>query len=495
MSDNTEYKISMHRRGFLRTASVGSTAFVMGCAIEPDSSSRTDVQRVRQAATVPGQPCFLNVKDYGAVGDGVTPDGPAIQAAINAGDVCFPPGVYLVNGVLTIPSHRRLSGLGGQTVLLRAQLKPHMPAADRVEDIVISDLWLNGNGAAYANVFIVDAHEVTLQHVRSFGTHYEGVTIGSSSGHETSQIKILNCRFTDLGYSGVTVAEASDVHLEGCFFDVGTSQIPTPTYRGVFAQSYLDSGIKNLTIRDCYFDGMHVHVANGDNVNLTGNRFTNPNSASYGIYALRTKDLSIRYNTFSGLTSADVVDAAIVVRDSGGYLEDLGRVHIDSNIIDCFASGYGVTVWTSVENQVMDQIIISGNVVRFDNRVGTYTRGVSVLGQTRDVVISSNVIENAAWAGIYCVGIDHANVIANVINDCGDAGVLIGGNFAHHIVANNTVHYETPSGKTGVLCAGTGDVFVHGGDMSSTATAVVTVGGNVVLTKRDVLGPAGVEDT
>ncbi|MDA8018064.1 MAG: glycoside hydrolase family 55 protein [Thermoanaerobaculia bacterium] len=44
----------------------------------------------------------LNVKDYGATGDGTTNDRPCIQAAIDDADdaghaVHFPPGVYLID--------------------------------------------------------------------------------------------------------------------------------------------------------------------------------------------------------------------------------------------------------------------------------------------------------------------------------------------------------------------------------------------------------------
>lgn len=47
----------------------------------------------------------VNVKDYGAVGDGVTDDTDAIRAAIEAvleaggGTIFLPEGIYLVKGI------------------------------------------------------------------------------------------------------------------------------------------------------------------------------------------------------------------------------------------------------------------------------------------------------------------------------------------------------------------------------------------------------------
>jgi hypothetical protein len=50
---------------------------------------------------------YINVKTYGAVGNGITNDTAAIQAAINAcgtsgGEVYFPPGTYLISSTLTV---------------------------------------------------------------------------------------------------------------------------------------------------------------------------------------------------------------------------------------------------------------------------------------------------------------------------------------------------------------------------------------------------------
>jgi len=60
----------------------------------------------------------VSVKDYGAVGDGVTDDTAAIQAALNSGAsvVDIPGGHFAVSSVLTVPSFVSLKGRGVSTV-------------------------------------------------------------------------------------------------------------------------------------------------------------------------------------------------------------------------------------------------------------------------------------------------------------------------------------------------------------------------------------------
>lgn len=68
---------------------------------------------------------MINVRDYGATGDGVTDDTASIQAAVDAaaiggGSVFVPRGTYLVNGTVNILSSVKLTGAGmdnGTTVV------------------------------------------------------------------------------------------------------------------------------------------------------------------------------------------------------------------------------------------------------------------------------------------------------------------------------------------------------------------------------------------
>jgi hypothetical protein len=123
---------------------------------------------------LPPRTVLFNAKDYGAVGDGVTNDRPAIQAAIDAchtaggGEVSLPPGTYLINvhptlanvGVL-LTNNVRLRGSGREatTLLLASGANAHVVYfVDDSSDVAVSDLTIDGNHSNQT----VDCHGIRL---------------------------------------------------------------------------------------------------------------------------------------------------------------------------------------------------------------------------------------------------------------------------------------------------------------------------------------------
>jgi len=75
----------------------------------------------KNAYPYPNQPWYLDVRDWGAKGDGSTNDTQAIQSALDAvesyggGVLYFPPGVYLINNTIKLPSKVYMRGVAGTT--------------------------------------------------------------------------------------------------------------------------------------------------------------------------------------------------------------------------------------------------------------------------------------------------------------------------------------------------------------------------------------------
>lgn len=113
----------------------------------------------------------LNVKDYGAVGDGVTDDTSAIKSALNDGKnrrIYFPEGEYKITGELPVRGYTTVLGKNAE-IKASSDLAAMMEI--KGENISIQNLKMNGNNTALRGLTIeegsknVDISKNTIQHL------------------------------------------------------------------------------------------------------------------------------------------------------------------------------------------------------------------------------------------------------------------------------------------------------------------------------------------
>ena len=175
---------------------------------------------------------FFNVKNFGAVGDGVTDDTAAVKTALSYGGAYFPAGTYRLTSSVDIPSNRKIWGVGkiysdhagvcfrlytGDSAtfiknvifdgleMYSNKSKTNTTAISIVQAVTVSGS--NIFNVAVRNMYI---HGFTLRGVNTFGGGP-----GTKLTHGYPFITIENCILEDIGEialcnSGVTV------HIRGC---------------------------------------------------------------------------------------------------------------------------------------------------------------------------------------------------------------------------------------------------------------------------------------
>lgn len=142
---------SPERRAFLKTLMTGAAVAPIAMIPNMQASAQSSVTSDR-----------VNVRDFGALGDGVTDDSVAIQSAINTvasgggGAVYVPAGTYIVSTSIDMFSHCSLYGDGMGSSVLRVKdnvgtdiigvIRTFLGRSDEpVVNVKLSDITLDGN--------------------------------------------------------------------------------------------------------------------------------------------------------------------------------------------------------------------------------------------------------------------------------------------------------------------------------------------------------------
>jgi hypothetical protein len=381
----------------------------------------------------------VSVKDFGAVGDGVTNDRTAIQAALNTGkSVFFPSGTYLFNTSVNFTADNQcIFGFGNDSVLKSGA----------------GSVYIDSNG--FNNLSIRD-----LKIDASLGTN-GGIRVISGS----KNFDVLNVYFYK-GAQRVWLWTCEYITVQNCTFE--------ENLYGVISQfGFVSSYV--LVDGNIAFNMTGDFVEANQGAGGPSKFWTISNNIFNGSTGFPTPATEER---FVGITSVDgVVITGNTVRNSSGdsavHLEDsLGDTVISNNIFqDCVPSGGNpgyIYLLNSAEDTVISNniflhgldtvtasavstnsgayvlnFIFTGNLIKGTGVVRNFS-GCDTGGFNGRSVISNNIFENVKRAAD-CTNSNNVFFTSNTIKDA-DNGIARNVSASQSGGANWTVTNNTFSG-------------------------------------------------
>jgi polygalacturonase len=263
-----------------------------------------------------GSPDWLNVRAFGAAGDGVTDDTNAIQAAIDAGTrLYFPTGTYVVNQLfISDASDVVLYGYGA-TLMKKAG----SVTWTRILDITSSDniqilgLTFDGNKphvagspqAGCGSIYGTHLTNFLLKDLKICNSYYG--TVNLTDCHYG---RITECSFDDIDCGIIGMGRANSyLDIDRCVFSNGTSEgISFGIYTAVTSEGFANIGYHDqIAITNCRFmnkDANCIQLRNVKNV-LVANNYLERTDSSKGTVGIMIDPDSV--------TSVNIVPDNIVI--------------------------------------------------------------------------------------------------------------------------------------------------------------------------------------
>jgi hypothetical protein len=381
---------------------------------------------VTKKASVAALSSFVNVKSYGAVGDGVADDTLAVQAAINASDgVFFPTGTYKLTAAVTLKANNTVFGEGASSVILYtgtaatqgAFFTNSGSATAYINNITIRDLKFLGQVASLGfNEFI---HLISMNGVRNCliehcvveGFRGDGIYIGSGdlAGQERHNINVTirDCYIDGINKdnrNGISVIDGAGITIENNYI-TRTSRSNMPGAIDIEPDSNTYHVIRDISILNNYISNIGGNVA-AVSVFLPGVNYTTP---PYGF------NISGNYiENLDGLFGSSAVFFNYAV--SGGLSESTAQFGIRyTNNVFRPGAARAIVVFNA------NDIVFEGNtIIGGGTSLIGFTPNVNVLDCTLRSNMFSDVQPAVGGAALQIFTCSRLTLDGNVFKNCGN---------------------------------------------------------------------------
>jgi hypothetical protein len=354
---------------------------------------------------------MLNVKDFGAVGDGTTNDTASIQAALNTGRaIYFPNGTYLT-GQVTVPTETCLVG-------------------ESLANVIISPYGtISGTGVFYLNsASFVEISNFTFLSGYPVGANAVAISTSGGSNNYIHDIYINSYNFgifttdtADSIFERITVTSANQI---GIYVSGSTS----------YRNKVINCTVLHATVSH------GIQIAGGKDNQVSGCECTD--AKIFGISIFNTQGAIVSNNT-----TWNTIKEGINLENSTSCIV------VDNNIswtTTTISTDFGLSLFGADPSENNNFNVISGNYVGGPAKSGIVCAEHCQFNIIQDnIVVNPNTLNEANAAGILIYGIGGGNnfVTGNTlfsntgymyygIND--NDGVAFGNN----VITNNWVTGE-----------------------------------------------------
>lgn len=427
---------------------------------------------------------IVSVSEFGAVGDNVTDDSPAIQAALNssATDIQLVPGkIYKCNSTLSVPSGKRISG--------KSKLKLATPGqrlfrtVSNAQRCVFEDFEMegfSGPGGGYVGgefgIQLDEADWCVIRNVTAYNFGGDGFYVGPNTANNNL---VENCIGYNNGRQGCTIAGGSfNVVRGGYYYDnvlygvdlegptVSDSLVDGITAWGNVNGITSESGTQGKAIIvncRCYNNDERGIQSNGVYDKIASNVcYSNGFDGIFGGANYQIIEGNHCYLNFRSGINLDPGVARVGITVSGNVSysnvrHGINVSRISNSVID------GNTVWDndSADTTVYSGIVVSGvsgaqgnNNVISNNTSGNTVAGV---GQRWGVFIGTNCLNNVVSGNVFIGNKTAAfrddgtgNTITKnkgYLNENGgtSSAITTGGTIAHGLAGTPTIFSAIPT--------------------------------------------------
>jgi len=410
-------------------------------------------------------PVTVNVKSFGAAGDGIIDDSAAIQKAIDSlsltgGTVFLPAGTYRIGtGVLDnesglyvslqIGSFVNLLGEGAGKSIMKVD--PHVSSTSNRflinnkpgdSNISISRLTIDTantplSNASGAGLSFVNATNIAIEDVEFKNIKREAIDLVSVSNFTIRNNVVYNI------WTGISLIDCSDG-------DVVNNTITSTGGDGILVQAEADGSCTDLHIKSNNIDRVndtavdidtHTRRAYHENIIVSGNIIENnlASAKSVGIRASHSSNVMISNNIIKDTSIGILLDTAPTAPPK--------MISVSGNIIDGFVD-YGIIA--AYDWAILDGNSIDGTDGVVADRNNSTVSGVSPVGQKVGVALRSdflkivnnhieNVDDGVRWIGDSIDCLIQGNIIVSANRYGISDDPTEGFNIRSHEVSNNTI--------------------------------------------------------